>query len=490
MAPTARSGIDARLDALSGALAELASYDNTNTNQIVLVDGVLDANRLRDAVERAARAFPLLSAAYPRRFRRSRQIRAPRPAFSVHKWEGSCDLADEAFRALLMALNEARRLDWKHGESFHVYLVVGDVNPSSCVYLSSAHAVADARSDSLLLERIVAEYACSDESKTASCPPAGTHGYEPLQSMRPEWYTVAARARRLGHAAVSIAVDLCRRDRQLRVGPARPRQSSSNPQIDFYHGVIEADLEADVRRIAKQCGVTLNTVFAAALVRLIQRHGVGRPPVRLTCAISLRYTLDARYRDTFRNYLVATGLRIGSPLSDRALVAAVHDAVRQARTDKRLELELGRLEWLEWMLRWPALYPLTQAVVRRAQGTNACYSNPGRIDLDMNGLTGKQDTHDQSGHARQRNRFVGFGCLVHPYDFIFYTPTVNGRVQFDSVFRRDAFSDFRAQFIEPYSAELAALIAGLDGTRVEAGPIVTGSLCETRSRRASASPRS
>jgi hypothetical protein len=223
--------------------------------------------------------------------------------------------------------------------------------------------------------------------------------------------------------------------------------------------VIDDDLEHTLKRIAKLKGVTLNTLLTAALVRLIERHGTGRGPVRLTCAISLRFMLGSHYIDTFRNYLVATGLRFPVGLPDASLVARVHGAVQRARKPGSLRLELGRLELLVMLLKIPALYPLTRAIGRRTQGTNVCFSNPGLIRAHM---TKFDACVEGTAGARSPSRYIGFGCLIAPYDVIFYTPTVNGRLQFDAVFRRSAFDDFSSQFVGPYCAELRHLLTNLD----------------------------
>lgn len=247
------------------------------------------------------------------------------------------------------------------------------------------------------------------------------------------------------------------------------------PQIDFYHSVVDSELETTAKRIAKHMGVTLNTLLTTALVRLTERGGTGLGFTRVTCAISLRLTLDPRYADTFRNYLVPAGLRIRTGLPDRVLLAHVHGAVQRAREQAALQLELGRLEWLVLLLKIPVLYPLTRAIVRRAQGTNACVSNPGLIRADMRKLDA---CVEGPARARAPSSYVGFGCLVEPYDFILYTPTVNGRLQFDAVFRRSAFDDFSTQFMGPYCAELRRLLDSLDGAEPA---VLPGSAREARS---------
>ncbi|MNW09654.1 hypothetical protein D3C71_2066990 [compost metagenome] len=49
-----------------------------------------------------------------------------------------------------------------------------------------------------------------------------------------------------------------------------------------------------------------------------------------------------------------------------------------------------------------------------------------------------------------------------PYDFILYTPTVNGRMQLDLVYRRAAFNDIRQEFATPFLSALRHLLDELE----------------------------
>jgi hypothetical protein len=57
---------------------------------------------------------------------------------------------------------------------------------------------------------------------------------------------------------------------------------------------------------------------------------------------------------------------------------------------------------------------------------------------------------------------------VPPYDFTFYTPTINGRMQLDLVYRRAAFGDIRKEFTEPFLAALDQLVDELEANPSEA----------------------
>jgi hypothetical protein len=122
-----------------------------------------------------------------------------------------------------------------------------------------------------------------------------------------------------------------------------------------------------------------------------------------------------------------------------------------ARRPEALQRELGRLECMTQSVAMSVLDPLTRIVIERAQGTNACLSNPGVIREDLSGF----------GPAHPTLQYVGFGCLLEPYDFVLYPPTVNGRLQLDVVYRRAAFRDIRKELVEPYRKELLGLLRSM-----------------------------
>jgi NRPS condensation-like uncharacterized protein len=444
------------VDALAGAFAALARHDNTNTNQIVTVLGDIDADLLAAAFTRAVRMFPLLLAGFPPRQNPAALEHGGHEIPSVHEWDGACDVEDPAFRALLMTLNERNRIDWKRGRPCQLYLIRARDRRTSCVYLSSAHAVADARSDCLLLDRIMREYVARPQREDVELS-GRAYGFSSLQKILPHWYGAGARLRRYARAFVSITRDFLRFDLRL---PRNRDASVPDTRLDFYRSVFDETTAGLIARAAKKAGVTINTVFVAVLVRLLETKNGNRRSgmIRLTCAISLRFTLEAQYMDTFRNYLVAVGMRFPAGLSTKDLLTRVQDDVRVARQPARLQLELGRLEWLELLLSVPVLYPLARFIVRRTQGTNVCFSNPGVISEDFSYFGSDKEPPEARLPVSQ---YVGFGCLVEPYDFILYTPTVNGRLQLDAVYRRAAFTDFAAEFIEPYREQLIRLLGEL-----------------------------
>lgn len=456
VAAVAAPGNARPLDALAEVFVHLGDLANVNTNQILIVSGRLDPLLLEQSVQRAAAQIPLLhtrpvdSALYEHDSSSIRWV-------EHREYLDDCDFSDPDFRHLLMDFSSARRLNWRDRPPLQLLLVTGGQN--SCVYLSSHHGVADARSDCLLLRSIIDHYACLSGVSGAFVF-SSTLPFSPLTEIRPQWYRPLPRSLRWARALGSVAADLLRRDSGLQVGLRGQRWEgrAKDPAIgrlDFFQSLLPLDLERRLSAAARDNGVTVNTLLCATLARLMESSkgtskGAGpRRTLRITCAVSLRRLIDHSYDRSFRNYLVPSNIRLRVGQATPALVRSVHEAIDAARSERQIGTALGRLESLLPLLRPHLLRGLSRRLLNRCQGTNACYSNPGRIEEDFSSFGSPQ-------HVTQS--YVGFGCLVPPYDFILYTPTVNGRMQLDLVYRRAAFSDIRQEFVTPFLGALRQLL--------------------------------
>lgn len=454
------------LDALSEAFVHLAGLANVNTNQVIVVSGCLDHERLEQSTRKAMERIPLL---------RSRAGRA-RPAVELDVfarpqalvthmiYPERCDLQDERFRRLLMDFSSANRHCWKDRPPIQVLLVQSLEGGNSCVYLSTHHGVADARSDSLLLRMIIDQYAALGGALPM---PLGheTLTFESLTNIRPQWYRPLERCSRWLRAFMSVTGDFLRQDIGFSV-PLRGRRwemagaAQDIGALDFHYSVMPRELSERLPAAAQELNVTINTVLCAALARLIEKASKRRRGVmRITCAVSLRKLIDERYDRSFRNYLVPSKIRLALGQSTPDLVRSVHGSIATARSERSVGTELGRLECLLLLLRHKPLHGMARWAIDTCQGTNACYSNPGRIEEDFSNFGSDEHPTEQ---------FTGFGCLVPPYDFILYTPTINGQMQLDLVYRRAIFSDIQAQLVRPFLESLEELLDDLG--RVEGEP--------------------
>ncbi|WP_226647048.1 hypothetical protein [Microbulbifer variabilis] len=441
------------IDAMAEFFVHLGELANVNTNQILIVSGQLLPEVMEQSVQRAVRQIPLL-----RTRPKGTHLRGVDTTKNqwVHyrEYSGPCDFNDLDFRRLLMDFSSAHRLQWRDRPPLQVLLVNGGNGHNSCVYLSSHHGVADARSDCLLLRAIIDHYAFLS-GVAGAIEPSQSLPFAPLPKIRPDWFRPLERGRRWLRALASISVDLLRSDKSLPVKLKGQRwetetSDSAIGQLDFFQSLIPKGLEARLASTAKSNGVTINTLLSTALAQLVEKTGNYRSgTLRITCAVSLRRLIDKRYDHSFRNYLIPSPIRLRAGQTTRALVSSMHNAMARARSDQQVSTELARLETLMLILRLRPLHGLARRLLNQCLGTNACYSNPGRIEEDFSSF-GSEKHKTQS--------YVGFGCLVPPYDFILYTPTVNGRMQLDLVYRRSAFRDIHEEFAAPFLDTLRSLL--------------------------------
>jgi NRPS condensation-like uncharacterized protein len=214
--------------------------------------------------------------------------------------------------------------------------------------------------------------------------------------------------------------------------------------------VLPAPLQENIREAAQRYKVTINTLFSAALARYIGRHQQKQSPLAIyTIAVSLRKMLGDDFAESFRSFMIDCTLRIPHAGNIRELLDAI-EAKMAAGRGEQLELELGRMESAISLFRNPLPKALVLWVMKRTQGTNILYSNPGIIEEDFSAF---------GGNELPISDIVIFGCLVPPYDLMFVTPTVNGRLQLDVVYRKAHFQDIQRQFVEPFLRELAGIVA-------------------------------
>jgi NRPS condensation-like uncharacterized protein len=434
-----------RLDALSDIFLQLGRHYNTNSNQIVVVEGMLDIERLDQAVRMALAQFPSLLR------RTGRQRGWWRSAdFTVRdvEFDGTCDLADPRFRSRLMALSDSARIDWRKQPATQIFLIRSADRQRCCVYLNSAHAAADARSDCMLLSRIMLHYA-----RGGNVPQVVAPAFEPLQSAIPEWYRPRARLRRLFSAMRDVAFDSLRKDcgYPVRHG-SRSGYAPQEGAADFHVSMVPDSMMASIRETAKRCGVSVNTFFSAALVRAMeQRAQIREGMLRFSCVVSLRKlpVFGAQSRQaSFGNHVVTCAIRQAAGRDASTLLRELHANIGRVRA-RRVPVELGRLELaLPWM-RLSCLQPLVRRMMARAQATNVCYSNPGVIDEDFS-------CFGDSRHPVLQ--YTGLGCLVTPYDLMLYTTTVNGHTQLDVLYRKACFTDIEAELIAPLHTQIRRLL--------------------------------
>lgn len=322
----------------------------------------------------------------------------------------------------------------------------------TCVHLGISHDVADVKSGNIVLARLIEEYgqlrAGGEKGREVMC----IYEHHPLPRLKPTWYKGAAEIVRRGRAQLEIGKRMMTWHRtQIRFGHrTRPSAQDANTAgNDFCHLVLPPALQEGIRAAARHYGATINTLFSAALARYIGRHQErGSPLAVYTVAVSLRKLLGDSFAESFRSFMIDCRLRIPHAADTRRLLHAIEAEMAAARGD-RLELEVGRMESAISLFRNPLPKALVYWVMKRTQGTNLLYSNPGVVEEDFSTF-GAADL--------KVSDVVIFGCLVPPYDLMFVTPMVNGKLQLDVVYRKAHFPEIHHQFVEPFVQELQRIV--------------------------------
>lgn len=448
-------GLQTRNDPLCGFFRWGSKLFPITNSHICIVQGDIDSDRLYLALKQTIPRFELLRDLIPSRAAGGNPEPLVRTIHTTHP----VAFDDQGFRSFLMDLIDATEPSGPVHQPLRLLVIHGPERHRTCVYLGISHDVADVKSGNILLAELMREYdavATAGAGDPAVVMNGVTHRLHTLSTLQPGWFRGAATLLRLGRAQMEIARRMLARQRTRvdfsnRRGHAVEDGRSGN---DFFHLVLSSERQGRLHAAARRFGVTINTLFCAALARYIGRHQKSRSPLAVyTIAVSLRRLLGNAYRDAFRSFMIDCTLRIPHQGDTRQLLAAI-DAEIAAIRNGRLELELGRMESAITLFRKPLPRSLVYWIMKRTQGTNLLYSNPGIVEEDLTrfGNTGRPILETAI-----------FGCLVHPYDLMFLTPTVNGRMQLDVVFRRKHFPDVATQFVVPFLAELDDLISPPQG---------------------------
>lgn len=422
-----------------------ARYFDTTNSHAYLVAGIPDVPTLDRALVRALSRFELLN---------ENQAEA---TFSLpvdeSRISGELSFDNPALRAALMSYVANVAARGSPGQPLRLQLLSSSDSAHSCIHLTISHEIADVKSGNLFMAAVIDEYRKLLAAGAATDDvPARRHPGPALAAIRPEWYRPPTVVGRRARAYVDIARRMLTRDRSMVRFAPTAKDVKGN---DFFHAVLPTALQEGIQRTARQVGVTINTVFSAALVRYIAAHQ-ARPEKRATYsfALSLRKLFGPDHEDGFRSYMVPCTLRLSDRSDTHALLQEVDRRTRALR-GSGLALELGRMENAVRLYRDGLPTAVVRWVMKRTQGTNIFYSNPGVIEEDFSSF---------GTSALPIRGSLAIGCLVHPYDLMFYTSTFGGRTQLDIVYRREAFDDITARFVTPFLGAVERIVADCDLT--------------------------
>ncbi len=367
---------------------------------------------------------------------------------------------DTSFRDKLTALLAAAEASDDDLGPVWLQLIRTPDRQQTCIHLGISHDVADIKSGNIFFTRLMREYTKRIQNTNSAAAVADDaesfSAHLPLDRLKPAWFTGKQRVTRWAKANIAITKRMVTSSRsQVKFPASDERPFLSERETDFRHIPLPQQLGDNLRLAARRYNVTINTLISAALARYIgnsqqQEHSQAV----YTIAVSLRKLLGADYAETFRSYMIDCTLRIPYTLPDRMLLSRIEQQTADVRRDG-LEVELGRMESAITLFKAPLPRAAVLWIMGRTQGTNILYSNPGIVEEDFS-------TFGPGGPAISATTI--FGCLVPPYDLMFHTPTIDGKLQLDLVYRRSCFSDIEKQFVQPFLTELERLVATMPET--------------------------
>lgn len=434
--------LQAKNDPLCGFFRWGAKLFPITNSHMSIVHGDVDRELLARALQRIVPRFELLRDLCPTAEGLVSAIRSEHPiAFD-----------NEGFRRDLMDGVVAAEPGGLVRTPLRLLIVHAVDHSRTCVHLGISHDVADVKSGNIVLARLMEEYEQLRAGAAEDGEAMPTYEHHPLPRLKPAWYRGAAGLLRFGRVQLAIGKRMMARHRtQVHFGyHLRPAsQKGQAVDNDFCHLVLPSALQSGIRAAAQRYGVTVNTLFSAALVRYIGQHQKRKSPLAVyTIAVSLRKLLGESFAESFRSFMIDCTLRIPHTGDTQTLLKTIEAEIATARGD-RLELELGRMESAITLFRNPLPKGLVHWVMKRTQGTNVFYSNPGIVEEDFSAF---------GRNGLPIGEVVIFGCLVPPYDLMFLTPTLNGEIQIDVVYRKSCFPDIQSQFVEPLLQELERII--------------------------------
>ncbi|MBI4508909.1 MAG: hypothetical protein HY698_04695 [Deltaproteobacteria bacterium] len=432
-----------KLDTLAEVLLRTQFLSvNINSMQIVVVGRGLDHELLVKAIRATISRCPLLLTRPDPKARR----------VEVGAWKPEDIRCDEAhhtgplgfrhpeFRRFVTELALKNPVKWLEEPPVRFWHVRSTIEDKSCLLMTPSHAVADAKSDSMFLSELFSDYGRLLGQEDAD---GKRLGFESLPSVSPTCRQIDRGALSGIGMWESIKEGLAK-DHGLRVQSQHVRGTSGRT-VDFYREILDENLQKRFETAARREGQTVNTLLTACLLRAVKDQVAGKEKrIRVMMPVSVRNLVPERAKTYYQNFMLPYRMSLPRHSSDEVLF---EDIARQVSDLKagRIFLELAKLGHLNRLLRNRSTRRLGLWMFRRFQTTSIAYSNPGVVE--------ERFTH--FGHpGLPIEDYIGFGCLVAPIDFIFYTPKIHGRLELNAVYYPDAFDDFKEQVIDRIKREL------------------------------------
>jgi len=429
-----------RIDPLSGFMAHIEDHYNLNTCQIVVIRGQLDWRLVCQAVRKAVSEFPLLLSVLDKTGRHILKGCWHPDDIPIKKknYHGDMTFNNPDFRRALMKTLQENPVKWKQQPPISFSYWVNASGEKSALMFNTHHAVADARADTMLLERIMKRYGelmsgkeWKDSKNFPYCRIEDFFLNFPSPKNGPSTFK-----KHLLQFKYDISVRY-----YVKKKYRRNERERFARDIDFFYGPLDKNSDVLIREVAKISGHTINTVIFAGLYRTLQHlNYIKDNRVRVIFTISLRNFLEPKFNDCFQNLMLMANMNFKSFYRRNSdLLTDISQRVNGIRSGGIFILYQS-WKLIDRIMKIPFLKPVIPGILSSVTNTNVCFSNPGRI-------IAKLTRFGRSDHPVIE--YVGFGCLIPPYDLIIYSPEVNGRLELNVIYRRDLFEDIKTELVEP-----------------------------------------
>jgi NRPS condensation-like uncharacterized protein len=245
--------------------------------------------------------------------------------------------------------------------------------------------------------------------------------------------------------------------RQVRYFPSfsetRKNKNKFQSELDFHHEPLDLEFDRLIREISKKSGHTINSVIFAALYRALQSGGAPDKKIRIIYTMSLRKYLNPGSNDIFQNFMTVDGLNFKpSYPRNEDLLTEISQRIKYMKTSGIVTLYQSWKQ-INGLLRIPLMKPIIPGLMRSLARSNICFSNPGKLSFDITRF---------GSNCLPVREYVGFGCLVPPYDCLFLSPEINGRIEFNVIYRRRFFANIKSQLIEPMKQAIEDMAGELE----------------------------
>lgn len=419
----------------------LLSVVNGNSCETIEFKGRLDRARLREALRHAFGRHPILNSTLKRRFLKYYWIHHNHSLPFDLRIQSIGSVTDAERHRHLLANIWSEPLNLFRNRPIRVCLT--ECDDRSVLQLITTHLWSDARAGYRLSHDIAEAYTALSEGRTPESAVIdipdrnSAHLYTKKTFKATWWYWFKA--------LFLMCRDAVLQDRKLYTLDSDPGRTDFE-KFDFDENFLDA-----IRQAAKKKGVTVHSLFAAAVTRVCQNYNIkhdidDQGTYRLLDLFSLRSFSAVDVNDLYDTMVVPYAIRCNSALGDQALVENVAKQLQQLKQGEILtELYRQRLYALTAMF-LPKRFA-TQLVTKFIAKSNILVSNPGPVPYSLERF-GSVEVSD----------FYSFSQLFPPAKIMFLFSTYKNCLRILIIYNRTNFS---GPEIEAFASDLNSRLSRL-----------------------------